>query len=562
MAGSNGNQKRKRASAPGGGDGSASSKKTKKAANAKTALSAADERAVDAELKRINDLLQKEETSQKQTWQIGKRLKKLMETFPAMATRKMLDAFFLWGTALARLASLNEDPMLAEAAADKFQEMHELSGGDDSAMGPVGYSLWASSLLIVATETRQKDVLDQALRKFEQAVDVDGGTTFETRFQYAKALKEGGDLVKFLEEEKSDGATGSFFVDYYKRALALCAKLEEIYEAESAKAAGQDDGATGAAPAAGSKNDSDSKNDDDSDDEDDDKVVLEDYAEVKLLQAVLHGAIEDATSATLEGFDATLALFRKALEISPGSPDALMELASYVSKQFLQHQKKHDATVSSVDWAAVFSNLEAQYAAVLADAGFDIAECHAICERKDTRQQEEPEEEEIDERVPHLLHSLGKALASFAVGQADAVSPVGAGAPRDGKHKQQQKKKRQSSSLATSSPSAAAVQSSPRFVRAVEVLRSAHHFHDKLGCYPLAWLYAYPGIEDEENCRTWLETAESYGVLDDELQVADFATMHERPWFAKFLAPVEEVREDDMATGDDDDDDDDGEDGD
>lgn len=101
-----------------------------------------------------------------ETWQIGKRLKKLMETYPAMATRKMLDAYFLWGTALARLASLNEDPTLAEAAADKFQEMHELSKGDDSAMGPVGYSLWASSLLIVATETRQKDVLDQALGKF------------------------------------------------------------------------------------------------------------------------------------------------------------------------------------------------------------------------------------------------------------------------------------------------------------------------------------------------------------------------------------------------------------
>lgn len=101
-----------------------------------------------------------------ETWQIGKRLKKLMETYPSMATQKTIDAFFLWGTALARLASQNEDPTLAEAAADKFQEMHELSGGDDSAMGPVGYSLWASSLLIVATETRQKDVLDQALGKF------------------------------------------------------------------------------------------------------------------------------------------------------------------------------------------------------------------------------------------------------------------------------------------------------------------------------------------------------------------------------------------------------------
>jgi hypothetical protein len=35
----------------------------------------------------------------------------------------------------------------------------------------------------------------------QQAVEVDGGTTFETRFQHAKALKEGGDLVRFLETE-------------------------------------------------------------------------------------------------------------------------------------------------------------------------------------------------------------------------------------------------------------------------------------------------------------------------------------------------------------------------
>lgn len=190
-------------------------------------------------------------------------------------------------------------------------------------------------------------------------------------------------------------------------------------------------------------------------------------------------------------------------EISPGSPDALMELASYVAKKFLQHQQQltdDAATGNSVDWAGVFKDLEAQYATVLADAGFDIAECHAICERKDTRQQEEPEEEEIDERVPHLLHSLGKALASFAVGQVESAPRAGA-ETTDGKQKQQQKKKRRTSSLVAAplSPSAASL----RFVRAVEVLRSAHHFHDKLGCYPLAWLYAYPGIEDEEVSRRW-----------------------------------------------------------
>lgn len=146
-----------------------------------------------------------------------------MEAHPTMATQKTMDAYFLWGTALARLASNNEDATLAEAAVDKFQQMAALAEDVDAAMGPVGYSLWASSLLIMATEHQQKDVLTQALQKFEvrwmywcspldwtdhridmalqQAVEVDGGTTFETRFQHAKSLKEGGDLVRFLESE-------------------------------------------------------------------------------------------------------------------------------------------------------------------------------------------------------------------------------------------------------------------------------------------------------------------------------------------------------------------------
>ncbi|GAB9469947.1 hypothetical protein Gpo141_00007208 [Globisporangium polare] len=516
-----GGNKRKRQQETGG----ASSSKRQQTC---TVLSAADEKAIDAELKRVNDMLQKEETSQKQTWQIGKRLKKLMEMYPAMATQKTIDAFFLWGTALARLASQNEDPTLAEAAADKFQEMHELSNGDDSAMGPVGYSLWASSLLIVATETRQKGVLDQALGKFAQAVEVDGGTTFETHFQYAKALKEGGDLVKFLEDvgenKDPDTHSKSSYVDYYKRALELCVKLEAIYEEESTKEGGPKSEPTERETEGEAAEDSDEE-----EDEDDDKVFLEDFAEVKLLQAILHGAIENEQS-TSASFAKTLTLFEKALEISPGSPDALMELANYVSTKILQHR----ANLEGVEWEKVFRDIDTQYAQVLSEAGFDMAECHEICVRKDTKQQEEPDEEEIDERVPHLLNSLGKALAAFAVGQKSdgKATSESSGSKANGKQKAQQ--------------SGVVNQRSPPFVHAVEVLRAAHHFHDKLGCYPLAWLYAYPGIEDEENCRTWLETAESYGVLDDELQLPDFRSMHGKDWFQKFLTPAEEIDEEDM----------------
>lgn len=164
--------------------------------------------------------------------------------------------------------------------------------------------------------------------------------------------------------------------------------------------------------------------------------------------------------------------------MSPGSPDALMELASYVSKKYLDRR----STLQGVDWEKVFHDIEEQYKSVLTDAGFDMAECHEICVRKDTKQQEEPEEEEIDERVPHLLNSLGKALASFAIGQQQQT---GSGSSRQGKGKKKKKQPADKSS---------------HFVHAVEVLRSAHHFHDKLGCYPLAWLYAHPGIEDEEVC--------------------------------------------------------------
>lgn len=94
-------------------------------------------------------------------------MKRILDAQPELPVPKQLDAFFLWGTALARLASLNEDPTLAEAATDKFQQMHDLSGGDEAAFGPVGFTLWASSLLIVATETSDREVLDRALAKFE-----------------------------------------------------------------------------------------------------------------------------------------------------------------------------------------------------------------------------------------------------------------------------------------------------------------------------------------------------------------------------------------------------------
>lgn len=97
------------------------------------------------------------------------------------------------------------------------------------------------------------------------------------------------------------------------QALALCEKLEQIYNDETAKAAaasGDSDSKKEETPTLSERDDDDSS---DSDDEDDDKVLVEDFAEVKLLQAVLHSAIEDDASSTRESFDTALALFKQAL---------------------------------------------------------------------------------------------------------------------------------------------------------------------------------------------------------------------------------------------------------
>ncbi|KAL3665121.1 hypothetical protein V7S43_009753 [Phytophthora oleae] len=491
----------------------AGSKATKKrSTRAQDEAEASDEHAVDTELSSINNLLQEEETSQKQTWQIGKRVKKLLEARGDLPMTKQLDAYFLWGTALARLASLNEDPTLADAAADKFQQMLKLSqdkedeDAADAALGPVGFSLWGSSLLIVATETQSREVLDEALSKFQKAVEVDGGTSFETRFQFAKALKEGGDLVTFLEEDGGEQTKKH----YYNRALEVCGKLEEIYKQETAKQAQE-----------GDQKSTEELEEDEEEDEDDDKVTAEDFAEAKLLEAVLQGPMEDQNS--VEDFHRTLSLYQQAISLSSDSAEALMEMTNYLAARCLSRASL-GGTPTVEEWTKLFGDLEAQYRSLLTDANFDLKECHEICKRKDTHDQEEPEEEEIDERVPHLLNTLGKGLAAFVRSFPELEDE----ADRPPK-KQKQKRKKTSGGA--------------RFTHAVEVLRSAHHFHDKLGGYYLACLYASPAFENEEQCRTWLETADSYGSLEDEFDVQEFATMHDKAWFKRLAQPPTQIED-------------------
>uniref|UniRef100_A0AAV1VD54 Uncharacterized protein n=1 Tax=Peronospora matthiolae TaxID=2874970 RepID=A0AAV1VD54_9STRA len=476
---------------------------------------------VENELSSIDDLLQKEETSQRQTWQIGKRVKRLLERHENLPISKQLDAYFLWGTALARLASLNEDPALADAAADKFQQILELSGDGaeladsvDAALGPVGYSLWGSSLLIVATETQSREVLDQALAKFQRAVEVDGGTTFETRFQYAKALKEGGDLVTFLEED--EGAAGDVKTNsYYDRALQVCKTLEDIYQVESRKMQKNDDEEEKL------KEREDGSNGREKNDDEEDKMTVEDFGEVRLLEAVLQGLLDDPSS--VDSLYRTVALYQAAIALHPDNAKALMETTDYLAARCLA-SSNFGTWPSASEWIKLFDGLEAQYKRLLADRGFELQECHEICHRKDTHDQNEPEEKEIDEEVPYLLNALGKGLTAF----------VRSFPHFDGDVVEEMKKSKQKCPDASRNT---------RFTHAVEILRSAHHFHDKLGCYYLACLYASPAFEDEKECRIWLETADSYGALEDEFDVQEFATMHEKAWFKHLAQPPVQVKE-------------------
>lgn len=83
------------------------------------------------------------------------------------------------------------------------------------------------------------------------------------------------------------------------QALEICSKLESIYKHESAKEASGADASEGEA-------------DEDEDvDADDDKVLLEDFAEVKLMEAVLCGLVEDGQSGSAS-FSHTLELYRQA----------------------------------------------------------------------------------------------------------------------------------------------------------------------------------------------------------------------------------------------------------
>jgi Sec-independent protein translocase protein TatA len=144
----------------------------------------------------------------------------------------------------------------------------------------------------------------------------------------------------------------------------------------------------------------------------------------------------------------------------------------------------------SIKWEPLFENLEARFRSALLDVDFPMEECHEICVRCDTVADEEPDMDGIDVSIPHMLNSLGKGLGAFLRAFPDGEAATSSSASDKKKVKPRgiaQKKKLQKQKQ----------QQNPRFAHAVEVLRSAHHLHDKLGAYHLSCLYASPAFFDE-----------------------------------------------------------------
>ncbi|RHX99705.1 hypothetical protein DYB25_006700 [Aphanomyces astaci] len=211
-----------------------------------------------------------------ESWQVGKRLKTLIDAHPDMTKEQLGNTMCMWGTAISRIASENDDATLAEAAMDKFHQALTLLGQDE--MGPYGMALYGSTSMIVATEKQDRSVLEAALAQFDAAVAMDTPEAFESPFQYAKALKEGSVLVQHLID------------------------------------------------ATGDENDDNDSGDETGDDEVEDEVSKEDMSEVVLLQAQLTALL--ATAAP----DAIFDLFKQAYELHRENVNALIEMNTFVCR--------------------------------------------------------------------------------------------------------------------------------------------------------------------------------------------------------------------------------------
>ncbi|KAF0699982.1 Aste57867_9461 [Aphanomyces stellatus] len=420
---------------------------------------------VDDEIAEINEILQSETTS-RESWQIGKRLKTLIDAHPAMTKEQLGNTMCMWGTAIARIASENDDATLAEAAMDKFQQALTLLGKDE--MGPYGMALFGSASMIVASEKQDRTVLEAALQQFDMAVQMDTPEAFESHFQYAKALREGSLLVQHLLDmtPETDAAEkeASFQspATLQQKGLDICQHILEQHkdvmdgESEDAK-----------------------ERDDDDDEEVEDEVTKEDMSEVVLLQAQLLALL--ATESNEHIYN----VFKQSYDMYRDNVNALIEMNAFVCRV---------PKPTLTEWLPRLEWIETELNSILDSLEFDLPSCYEHVMRESTL--EKPKE--IDERVPKLLDVLGRNLLEQLKCRPTAAAPT-------------------------------------LLAHALRVLKCAHHVHDAFGCYSLATLYALPLYRDPTECHVWLETCESYGVLDDEFQPSDFKTMESEEWYSAFV---------------------------
>ncbi|ETV69366.1 hypothetical protein, variant [Aphanomyces astaci] len=318
---------------------------------------------VEDEIAAVNDILQSETTS-RESWQVGKRLKTLIDAHPDMTKEQLGNTMCMWGTAISRIASENDDATLAEAAMDKFHQALTLLGQDE--MGPYGMALYGSTSMIVATEKQDRSVLEAALAQFDAAVAMDTPEAFESPFQYAKALKEGSVLVQHLidtaadttvTDEDNKGIADSIAFQspqaLQQKGLEICNHILQQHAAVLSDTPLQH--ATG---------DNDS-GDETGDDEVEDEVTKEDMSEVVLLQAQLTALLATATP------DAIYDLFKQAYELHRENVNALIEMNTFVCRVEL--------TSSMVPWVVPrLEWMQQELLRVLDELEFDLDSCFEV----------------------------------------------------------------------------------------------------------------------------------------------------------------------------------------
>ncbi|ETV96816.1 hypothetical protein H310_10108 [Aphanomyces invadans] len=449
---------------------------------------------VEDEIAAVNEILQSETTA-RESWQIGKRLKTLIDAHPDMTKMQLGNTMCMWGTAISRIASENDDATLAEAAMDKFQQALTLLGQQE--MGPYGMALYGSTSMIVATEKQDRTVLEAALAQFEAAVSMDTPEAFESPFQYAKALKEGSVLVQHLLDTAATSTDNTAEVSstpsfqspaaLQQKGLDICANILKHHASVL-------DGSSAHTQQTAEAEDA---HDDDDEEEVEDEVTKEDLSEVILLQAQLTALLAASKPAADTSPDAIYDMFKQAFELHPENVNALIEMNSFVCRLGI-NPSGAAWVLPRLEW------MQQQLDRVLHELDFDLDSCfeHVMRESK----LDKPKE--VNECVPKILDVLGRNLLR----QLQACAVVA------NEHK--------------TSAAAAALHA-----HALKVLQCAHHLHDTFGCYSLAKLHALPAFVNPTECHVWLETCESYGVLDDEFNAADFATMTNEPWYSAFAAP-------------------------